>query len=188
MSELKDKEPTAELEISCPSCGSQIELTNHRAEITCAVCNGVFVLAGHLCPSCGNYHQDDHAACLNCGSSLVRLCRYCHTTNWTGDDTCIECGESIDLLSQIEAESRKSTPERLSQQMAAARQLNLVEAQASDRRMAELMAIEEARLAELRRQHARRQRQERTMLTVVFAAVLLFLLILAGFALFSVVG
>jgi hypothetical protein len=71
--------------------------------------------------------------------------------------------------------------------MAAAKQLNLTEAQASDRRMAELMAIEEARLADLRRQRTRRQRQERTMLIVVFAAVLIFLVVLLGFALISAI-
>jgi hypothetical protein len=188
VSELRDKEPPAQLEISCPSCGSQIDIATHQAEITCAVCNTAFSLAGHLCPSCGTYHQEDLAACLACGTPLVRLCRHCHTTNWTGDESCIECGQPIDLLSQIEAESRKSTPDRLSQQMAAARQLNLSEAEASDRRMAELMAIEEARMAELRRQQARRQRQERTMLIVVFAAVLLFLLILLGYALISTIA
>ncbi|MGD8586094.1 MAG: zinc ribbon domain-containing protein [Chloroflexota bacterium] len=187
MSELRDKEPQAQLAISCPSCNSQIDVRGHQAEITCAVCNSVFVLAGHLCPSCGTYHQEDQATCQACGTPLVRLCRHCHTTNWTGDETCIECGERIDLLSQIEAGSRKSTPERLSQQMAAAKQLNLTEAQASDRRMAELMAIEEARLADLRRQRTRRQRQERTMLIVVFAAVLIFLVVLLGFALISAI-
>ena len=187
MSELKDNEPPVILDINCPSCGSQLDITEHQAEITCAVCNNVFVLAGHLCPSCGAYHQEDQAVCLTCGTPLVRLCRHCHTTNWTGDETCIECGERIDLLSQLEAESRQSTPERLSRQMAAAKQLNLSEAEASDRRMAELMAIEEARLAELRRQRAKRGQQERTMLIVVFAAVLIFLLVLLGFALLSAI-
>jgi len=188
VSELSDSERPLVLEVSCPSCGSQIDVTKHQAEITCAVCNGVFVLAGHLCPSCRAYHQEDLAACTACGTPLVRMCRHCHTTNWTGDETCIQCGEPIDLLSQIEAGSRRSTPERLSRQMAAARQMNLSEAEASDRRMAELMAIEEARLAELRRQRTKRQRQERTMLIVVFVAVLIFLLALLGFALFSAIS
>ncbi len=185
MSASGKKGSPALLEVGCPSCGSQIDVTGHQAEITCPVCNASFVLAGRLCPACGAYHQEEQAACLTCGTALVRLCRHCHTTNWTGDETCIECGQPIDLLSQIEAGSQQSTPERLSQQMAAARQLNQAESEASDRRMAELMAIEEARLAELRRQRARRTRQERNMLVVVFAAVLLFLLILLGYAILS---
>lgn len=188
MSELGDRQPPTEIEASCPSCGSQISVAEHQAEITCAVCNGHFILAGHLCPSCGTYHQDEQAACLACGTALVRLCRNCHTANWTGDDTCIQCGQRIDLLSQIEAGSAQSTPDRLSQQMAEAKQLNQSEAEASDRRMAELMAIEEARQAELRRQQARRRRQERTMLIVVFVAVLIFLLVMLGFALFSAIA
>jgi hypothetical protein len=71
--------------------------------------------------------------------------------------------------------------------MAAAKELNEVESEASDRRMAELMAIEEVRQAELRRQRAKSKSQERTMLIIVFAAVLLFLLILVGYALVSAI-
>jgi hypothetical protein len=116
------------------------------------------------------------------------MCRHCQTANWTGDEFCIRCGQSIDLLSQLEAQSAQTTPDRLSQQMSAAKELNQAESDASDRRMAELMAIEEARQAEVHRQRARRERQERKMLIVVFAAVLLFLLLLVGFAILSSLG
>jgi len=89
------------------------------------------------------------------------------------------------MLSQVIATSQQSTPDRLSQQMVDAKSLKKDEAAASDKRMAELMAIEEARQAELRKRRAEQKRQERTMLIVIFAAVLLFLLALASFALFS---
>jgi hypothetical protein len=72
--------------------------------------------------------------------------------------------------------------------MVAAKELNEAESAASDRRMAELMAIEEARQAELRHQRAQRKRQERNMLIVVFAAVALFLLVMMLIALFALVG
>ena len=51
--------------------------------------------------------------------------------------------------------------------------------------MAEHMAIEEARQAELRLQRMKRQQQERRMLIIVFAAVLLFFLGMIGYLLLS---
>jgi hypothetical protein len=165
-----------------------VDNSEQVTEIACAVCNGRFVLAGHFCPSCMTYHEEEHAACIECGTPMIRLCRKCQTTNWTGDERCIECGEAIDLLSQLESMSGQSTANRLDQQMVAARVLNEAESKASDRRMAELMAIEEARQAELRRQQAKRKRQERSMLIVVFVAVILFLLAMITIALFELLG
>jgi hypothetical protein len=185
VSENRDDESPAIESVKCPSCGSFIDATERRADLVCVVCNMHFVLAGHLCPACGAYHEDDQATCLTCGTPMVRLCWHCQATNWTGDEICIQCGESIDLLSQLEAKSSRTTPDRLNEQMAASIELNETEADASKRRMAELMAIEEARQAELRRQNARRKRQERNMLLVVFVAVVIFLLAMLGYALFS---
>jgi hypothetical protein len=113
------------------------------------------------------------------------LCKNCHTINWTGDEECINCGEPIDLLSQVESASRQSDADRLDRQISEARTLKETEAAASDKRMAELIAIEQARQAELMLQRVRRQRQERRMLIIVFAAVLLFLLGLIGYSLLS---
>lgn len=173
------------LEIHCPSCHSAIDEERGQPEIVCTVCTMRFQLAGRLCPACAKYHEDEQAICLECGTALIRLCRRCQSVNWTGDDLCIHCGEAIDLLSQVEAKSRQSTSDRLDQQMWDAKDLKAIESQASDRRMAELMAIEEARQAELRRQSAAHQRQERQMLIVVFAAVLLFFIVLIGYAIMS---
>lgn len=172
-------------DINCPSCGSDIDASERQATISCSVCNGHFALAGHLCPSCSTYHEEDQAACDECGSSLVRLCKNCHTINWTGDETCINCGQSIDLLGQVVLSSQQSDADRLDRQMNDARVLKETEAAASDKRMAELMAIEEARQAELIQQRVRQQRQERKMLIIIFAAVLLFLLGLIGYSLLS---
>lgn len=187
MNDLASQEPSR-IEIHCPSCGSAIDDVDQGAEIVCGVCNGRFMLAGHLCPSCEVYHEEEQTICDSCGTPLIRLCRKCQAVNWTGDSHCIQCGESIDLLSQLESKSRRSTVDRLDTQMVAAKELNEAESAASDRRMAELMAIEEARQAELRHQRARRIQQERNMLIVVFAAVVLFLLVMILIALFALVG
>lgn len=188
MSESTRNAPRDDMEIACPSCGSVMDISDHQEAIACAVCNGRFVLARHLCPDCGAYHEEERAACATCGAALVRLCRNCQSVNWTGDERCFKCGESIDLLSQLSEKARKSTPDRLTEQMSAASQLNATEQDASNRRMAELMAIEEARQAEVRRQLAQRKRQERNMLIVVFVAVLFFLLVLISYALLSSLG
>lgn len=176
---------SARPEISCPSCGSVVETGVHELDITCSVCNMEFALAGHLCPSCANYHEEERAACEECGSPLIRLCRNCRTANWTGDDSCIICGEAIDLLSQVEASSTLSTVGRLDKQMTDARDLKMTEEEASKKRMAELMAIEEARQADLLRQRARQERHERRLLIIVFTAVLLFMFGLIVYALLS---
>lgn len=89
------------------------------------------------------------------------------------------------MLSRVSTQSRQSDAERLDQQMLDAKELKKGEAAASERRMAELMAIEEARQAELRRLRKKRSEQERRMLTIVFAAVLLFLLALVAYALLN---
>ena len=54
--------------------------------------------------------------------------------------------------------------------------------------MAALMAIEEARQAELMQQRKKRQQHERKMLMIVFLAVTVFLLALIGYALLSATG
>ncbi len=175
-------------EVNCPSCGSAIDAADQQPEITCTVCSGQFTLAGHLCPTCARYHNEELAACVECGSPLVRLCRNCQTTNWTGDEFCIACDEPIDLLSQVEANSGQSTADRLGQQMLEAEDLKKIEVAAAEKRMAALMAIEEARQAELMQQRKKRQQHERKMLMIVFLAVTVFLLALIGYALLSATG
>jgi hypothetical protein len=175
-------------EINCPSCGSALIAAERQPEITCTVCSGQFTLAGHLCPACARYHDEEVAACVECGSPLVRLCRNCQTTNWTGDEFCIACDAPIDLLSQVETVSAQSTSDRLGQQMLEAEELKEIEAASSEKRMAALMAIEEARQAELMQQRMKKQQHERRMLMIVFVAVMLFLLALIGYALVSASG
>jgi hypothetical protein len=58
----------------------------------------------------------------------------------------------------------------------------------SKKRMAELLAIEEARQAELRQRIAKQKRQERQLLMIVFGSVLVFLLILVVVAVLSTVS
>lgn len=159
-----------------------------QPELTCTVCSGQFALAGHLCPVCARYHVEEVAACEECGSSLVRLCRNCQTTNWTGDDFCTACDGPINMLSQVEDTSVRSTPDRLSQQMLESEELKELEAASSEKRMAALMAIEEARQAELLQGRIKKQQHERRMLMIVFAAVMVFLLGLIGYALLSTIG
>ena len=77
------------------------------------------------------------------------------------------------------------TSERLRQQMEQARQLSEMEVQASEERMAGMMAAERERLAEMRRQHAARRAEERRLILITLALIGLFLVSLAAYALIS---
>jgi hypothetical protein len=67
--------------------------------------------------------------------------------------------------------------------MEAARRFKEIEGEASNRRMADLTAIEAERQAELRRRMKKQREQERKMLLITFGAVALFLLVVVLYTL-----
>jgi len=169
----------------CPSCDVAIEVVVGQDLIVCGVCRSEFSLAGHLCPNCGHFHEAESGVCAECGSAMIRLCRNCHSTNWTGFDVCVVCGDTTGLASTVVARSTETTAGRLNKQMENARQLRLSEEASSDKRMAELMAIEETRQAEIRKRINKQKEQEKRLLLVVFGAVALFLIVLVIYAIAS---
>lgn len=174
-----------DLVVMCPSCESPITVQIDNQYIQCLVCDGEFELRGHLCPACLTYHVESEGVCQNCGNSLVRICRSCLVTNWSGAETCVRCGQPIDIVNTVAESSAQSTADRLNDQMGQAKSLKEKETRDSNKRMAELMAIEEARQAEIRQRLERQKNQERQLLLVVFSAVVIFLLVLIIFALLS---
>ena len=179
---------TIELDAQCPSCSSTVILGGQDKELNCTVCGSHFPLIGHLCPTCLTYHQEDEGICSHCGAAMVVICRHCHTANWSGLESCTECGESIDIISAVAAHTSQSTAARLNSQMEEAQALKQIEKNASNKRMAELMAIEEARQAEIKQRLANQKEQERKLMIVMFSAVVLFIVALLIFALFSGMG
>ncbi len=173
--------------IDCPSCKSAIILDTTSNEVQCTVCGAGFELRGHLCPACFNYHQHDGTLCISCGTPLTRTCRNCHTANWPGIENCMVCGEPIDILAMISENGKLATARRLNRQMDRAQAIKVAEELASNRRMSEMVAIEEARQAQIRQRLVKQKDQERVLLIVVFGAVAFFFLILIAFAIFSTI-
>lgn len=174
-----------EMTIVCQICGSDVEVVADKPTVVCSVCGTKYVLANHLCPNCQHFHDSAMGMCLECGTPLSRICRNCQSSNWSGTGRCLNCGTEIDLLSSLSTGQDRSTAERLSRQMSEARDLKKDEEISSSRRMAELLAIEEARQAELRQRFAKQKRQESQLLAIVFGAVAIFLLIILIFALIT---
>ena len=169
----------------CPSCSSLIRLGIDDRVLDCVVCGSEHELAGHLCPHCLTYHQEKASICLNCGSALTRICANCHNTNWSGSDKCSDCGHQTDIFVSLSSSVQQTTADRLSRQMDQAQDLKIEEEISSKKRMAELLAIEEARQEELRQQLAKQKQQEKQLLTIVIGSVLVFLIILVVIAVVS---
>lgn len=178
---------TSEFEMSftCHSCGSDVDVHSDEPNAACMVCGADHILADHLCPNCQIYHDSSEGLCTACGTALTRICRNCHGSNWSGFGFCLSCGAEIDLLSTLTTSSEKSTADRLSRQMMEAQDIKKIEEQSSNKRMAELLAIEEARQAELRQRIAKQKQQEKQMLAMVFGAVALFLIIVIIFTIMT---
>ena len=176
--------------IDCPSCNSAIILEEGISQVLCKVCGAGFDLRGHLCPGCHTYHQYDGTLCISCGTPLKRTCRNCNTVNWSGLENCIGCGESIDIIAMVSdyGSMATATANRLNRQMSQAQAIKVVEEMASSKRMAEMLAIEEARQAEIRQRLAKQEDQERKLLIVVFGAVAFFFLLLIAYAIISTIS
>lgn len=164
------------IEITCPSCRNNIHVSEIDSEVQCQICGDIVLLAGHLCPDCSAYHSDDGFVCLRCGSSLSRMCQHCRHDNWSGHEWCVNCGQSLDILSQIVTIKGRTTADRLHEQMRDAALIKQEEEAASIDRMSEMLAIEQRRQAEIRKRVLKRKQDERRTLIIVSATIIFFLL------------
>ena len=171
-------------EIACPNCLHPIDVREHGRHVQCDACNSRFILEGHLCPSCFNYHREQQAFCGRCGATISRVCRKCHVANWAGDEYCRRCGAALDIFEMLDSQVTGATAERLQQQMDSARRLKEIEAESSRRRMAEFTTIEEDRLGELARRRQKQKKEERLMLVITFGAVAVIILMTVLYVLF----
>ena len=164
-------------EIRCPSCRNSVHVRPSDSEVQCKVCSDTILLAGHLCPDCSTYHENDEFLCRNCGSTLSRICQNCRQVNWPGHEFCTSCSELLDLFSQIATQKERSTSQRLQEHMRDAAGIKQLEETASANRMSKMLAIEERRQTEIRKQQAKRKQGERRMFIIVGAAIGFFLLV-----------
>lgn len=82
----------------------------------------------------------------------------------------------------ISENGKLATARRLNKQMDQAQAIKVAEELSSNRRMSEMLAIEEARQAQIRQRLAKQRDQERILLIVVFGAVAFFFLLLIAYA------
>jgi hypothetical protein len=172
-------------EVACPNCLHPIDIRQHGRHITCVACHSQFVLDGHICPHCNAYHTQEQPFCGECGLALTRVCEKCHTSNWAGDEYCKHCGTAMDILQLLKKSYAQTTADRLQEQMAWSKEIKAKEEADSQRRMAKMMADEQARLQELaRRRTAQRQKDRRLIALAVLLAFVALVLILAATQLF----
>lgn len=164
--------------IHCPSCRNSISVSATDSSIQCVTCGEEILLAGHMCPICSTYHEDDDFVCVRCGTQLSRVCQQCRHVNWSGHETCVDCGESLDIFLQFVSQKGRTTADRLQEHMDDAGQIKQKEETASVDRMSEMIAIEERRQREIRKRVAKRKQEERRVVIIVGAAIAFFILIL----------
>jgi uncharacterized protein YbaR (Trm112 family) len=173
-------------EIACPNCRNALAVSEDGRPVVCAGCGTQFLLPGHLCYRCHMYHQQEAVICSQCSTPLNRVCPECRTSNWGGNEHCQSCGSPLDVMNVLSRQQKGFTADRLAQQMVTGRQIKQQEEEASQRRMAEMMAIEEARQLELRQRLRKQKEQERQMLVLLFGGVGLFLIIVVLYILLTV--
>jgi hypothetical protein len=172
-------------EVACPNCLNPIDIREHGRHVTCDACSSQFILRGHLCPNCSTYSEKEEPICGHCGSALTRICRKCRTSNWAGDEYCVQCGQAMDILDMIANQTAMNTADRLLNQRQQARQLKEIEELASNQRMEEMMAQEQIRLTEIHRRLAIQKKQERKLFILMGLGIFCFILVLILYGIFS---
>ena len=168
-------------EMTCPVCGTSIDLDNDTVDVTCPGCEATLHLRDRLCPECGTYHSQPPASCSNCGLGMTARCPQCSAQNWTGDTVCQSCGARLDLIARLTAQA--DTTQRLQDQMKRAQAIKAKEEAASNARLARMLEEEQAEREALRRRLEAQKAQERKILTIVAVATGILVLMVIVYAL-----
>ncbi len=171
-------------EIACPNCLNPIDVRQHGHHVTCDACQSQFILEGRICPTCNAYHRQEQAFCSECGQALTRVCQKCHTVNWAGDEYCQQCGAAMDIFQLLQKSYAQTTADRLQAQMESSKEIKEAERQASEKRMAKMMAEEAARQQELARRRAIQRRKDRLLFQLLGLVVLLVIMVILVVAFF----
>lgn len=171
------------LELACPNCAHQLDITEPNEQIICPACHSQLLLEGHVCPNCSQYHPTKSAFCQACGTALTRTCEKCRSHNWSGTEHCRECGAALDIFQLVHLHNKQATMDRLDGQMRDAQFFKEKERVDSDRRMAVLMEKERERQLQV---HARQQaikQHDRQLMATAAIVLTIFIIIVAAFAL-----
>ena len=169
-------------DLTCPNCTHPIDLNGSGGQMVCPACSSQFLLEGHVCPTCNQYHKDETGFCRICGTAMLRSCERCGRSNWSGAEYCRECGAALDIFQLLHLHNKHSTINRLDEQMREASYFKEKERADSDRRMAALLEAERERLRAVHeRREAQNQQDKQLMITAVIILTI-FVLIVAAFA------
>jgi hypothetical protein len=158
-------------ELPCNHCqGAGLEAQSAGAA-QCRYCGTLNTIDGILCPHCDTINADQAAVCAACRQGLVRRCPACAAANWSGAESCANCGRGLDTLAVLGARLATSHADRLNALAGEAAALKAREAEDSQRRLAELHAVEARRQALLGDARQRRDQQQRVLLVTVFLLV-----------------
>ncbi|MEP7357698.1 MAG: hypothetical protein ABI847_10695 [Anaerolineales bacterium] len=164
-------------DVLCAHCqGAGLEMEN-ESQAVCRFCGTPNAVAGVLCARCEFINSAAAENCAGCGQALWRRCPACGTRNWAGADDCRECAQPLDVTTRTGTRASQTTAGRLGAQAREARTFKAIEAADSQRRMAELEAIEARRQAGLREAQQRRDAQQRVMLISVGLLVVGFVVV-----------
>lgn len=125
-----------------------------------------------ICPNCtaDEFFEISQGLmeCQYCGTSY-QVCPSCRHASSLHIEVCSFCGEPLTIVSQVIArhESPRVNPRWLKQARAKAASIKAYEESASLERMDALMEIEHRREEALARENARRQAQDRSILTII---------------------
>ena len=172
-------------EVLCANCqGAGLELAG-ESQAVCRYCGTQSAVDGVVCGRCEFVNPVGAEICGDCRQPLRRKCPNCGTVNWTGAEQCSACQQPLDATTRVGARIAVTTAGRLSTQQSEARALKAQEAEYSQRRRAELEAIEARRQARLAESRQRRDAQQRMMLIGVGLLVAAFVVVVAVALIFT---
>ena len=169
-------------ELACPNCTHPIELKAGEQQIVCPACHGRFLLQGHVCPTCAQYHKQESGFCHVCGTAMLRTCERCGTPNWAGAEYCQACGAALDIFQLLNLHHKQATMSRLDEQMRNAQFFKEKEREDSERRMATLMENERERLRQVHERKEAQKKQDRQLMVTAVIVLSIFVVIVAAFA------
>ncbi len=155
----------------CSHCeGAGLELQS-GGRVICRYCGIANVLDGVVCPHCEHVSAPGAGVCGNCRQSLQRPCPQCGTRNWAGAETCSRCAASLDSVARLSGRYAVDPAARFNAQQHGSRGIKLEEEQGSQRRLAEMHAIEARRQANLREMQTKKAAEQRGLMIGTAAVV-----------------
>jgi ribosomal protein L40E len=142
-------------EVLCTNCqGAGLELDG-ESQAVCRFCGTANAVAGVLCVQCDFVNTAAAETCEGCRQALWRTCLSCGARNWSGAESCRNCRQPLDVTTRAGTRAGTTTAGRLEAQSREASAYKVIQAAGSQRRMADLEAIEARRQAGLREAQTR---------------------------------